>query len=107
MPFDHQAMMQLQSVLEAHKATMKTLGQCFGRCVSTPGSSLSSYEQNCIANCTRRIIQTDEFLARYVSRRVPVETLVCLICLVFVCRLRRLQGLAESQAAAAGGGQWG
>mmetsp|Transcript_58351 Transcript_58351/g.155342 ORF Transcript_58351/g.155342 Transcript_58351/m.155342 type:complete len:81 (+) Transcript_58351:33-275(+) len=58
------ALLQLQTVIEGQKASMKILGQCFERCVDTPGNELSHNQQECIWNCTQRLFDTEGFLLK-------------------------------------------
>lgn len=58
------ALMQLQTVIQGQKASMKILGQCFERCVDVPGTELAHREQECIWNCTQRLFDTESFLLK-------------------------------------------
>mmetsp|Transcript_5306 Transcript_5306/g.12774 ORF Transcript_5306/g.12774 Transcript_5306/m.12774 type:complete len:86 (-) Transcript_5306:83-340(-) len=62
------AMMQLNAgfnaLMNAQKATLKIVGQCFDKCVDEPGNELAFKEQQCIWNCAQRLCDTDQFLHR-------------------------------------------
>mmetsp|Transcript_147392 Transcript_147392/g.473597 ORF Transcript_147392/g.473597 Transcript_147392/m.473597 type:complete len:84 (-) Transcript_147392:135-386(-) len=59
-----QGLLQLQAIMQGQKITMKVLGNCFEKCVGTPGDSLSYSEQTCIWNCTQRLFDSEQFLVR-------------------------------------------
>mmetsp|Transcript_155311 Transcript_155311/g.270328 ORF Transcript_155311/g.270328 Transcript_155311/m.270328 type:complete len:80 (+) Transcript_155311:96-335(+) len=59
-----QALLQMQTMIQGQKVTMKILGLCFDRCVAEPGTSLEFKEQNCIWQCTQRLFETEQFLVR-------------------------------------------
>mmetsp|Transcript_33020 Transcript_33020/g.77183 ORF Transcript_33020/g.77183 Transcript_33020/m.77183 type:complete len:80 (-) Transcript_33020:91-330(-) len=59
-----QAMLQMQTLLSGQKATMKILGQCFEKCVDEPGNELAFKDQQCIWNCTQRLLDTEHFLMK-------------------------------------------
>ena len=43
-----QGMMQLQTLVQGQKATMKILGLCFDRCIAEPSDSLTYNDQQCV-----------------------------------------------------------
>ncbi|KAF8819706.1 hypothetical protein IE077_000669 [Cardiosporidium cionae] len=64
------AILKLQAVMQGHEAAVKILGRCFSRCVDYPGTSLSRTQQQCIWNCSQRILDTQNFVQqRFASAR--------------------------------------
>mmetsp|Transcript_36220 Transcript_36220/g.93411 ORF Transcript_36220/g.93411 Transcript_36220/m.93411 type:complete len:83 (+) Transcript_36220:77-325(+) len=59
-----QQLLQMQTMIQGQKVTMKILGHCFDRCIDTPGESLAQKDQQCIWNCTQRLFDSEQFLVR-------------------------------------------
>ncbi|KAH3737065.1 hypothetical protein DPMN_043641 [Dreissena polymorpha] len=47
--------------------------KCFRKCVNKPGSSLESYQQKCLANCTDRYFDAEELVSRSLLNRMQSE----------------------------------
>mmetsp|Transcript_468 Transcript_468/g.354 ORF Transcript_468/g.354 Transcript_468/m.354 type:complete len:90 (+) Transcript_468:93-362(+) len=58
------ALLQMQTVLQGQKVTMKILGHCFDRCIDAPGDQLAAKDQQCIWNCTQRLFESEQFLLK-------------------------------------------
>lgn len=43
--------------------------ECFDKCISTPGRSLSSREQECVRCCTQRWKESSRFIMQYLAAR--------------------------------------
>lgn len=42
---------------------------CFEKCISSPGTYLSSRETNCIENCAKRFIDTTQFILQRAAHK--------------------------------------
>ena len=43
--------------------------ECWDKCISSPGSYLSSREQACLSNCARRFLDTTQFVVKYFASK--------------------------------------
>ncbi|EDO07670.1 Tim10/DDP zinc finger family protein [Babesia bovis T2Bo] len=59
-----EALLTLQKAVQSQKLTLKMLGVCFERCVSSPGESLTSAQQTCLWRCAQRNIETQYFIIK-------------------------------------------
>nr|ADV91217.1 mitochondrial Tim10/DDP family zinc finger-like protein 2 [Karlodinium veneficum] len=59
-----QGLLQMQTLIQGQKVTMKILGLCFDRCVDVPDTQLQFKEQQCLWQCTQRLFETESFLVK-------------------------------------------
>mmetsp|Transcript_22461 Transcript_22461/g.49588 ORF Transcript_22461/g.49588 Transcript_22461/m.49588 type:complete len:81 (+) Transcript_22461:73-315(+) len=64
-----QSLLQMQTVVQGQKITMKILGQCFDRCIDYPSDTLALKDQQCIWHCTQRLFDTEQFLLKRLQAR--------------------------------------
>merc|ERR1712079_64022 len=67
-------LLQLQTIMQGQKVTMKILGNCFEKCVAAPGDTLSYSEQQCLWNCTQRLFDSEQFLVRRLQEAQKQKT---------------------------------
>mmetsp|Transcript_72484 Transcript_72484/g.116879 ORF Transcript_72484/g.116879 Transcript_72484/m.116879 type:complete len:83 (+) Transcript_72484:103-351(+) len=59
-----QGLLQMQTMIQGQKITMKILGHCFERCIDSPGDQLVFKDQQCIWNCTQRLFDSEQFMVK-------------------------------------------
>jgi len=55
---------QMQDRAKANEVVAMLTEKCWDKCMSYPGKSLSSKEEQCMMNCARRFLDTAQFLKR-------------------------------------------
>ncbi|ORM42247.1 putative cytosolic iron-sulfur protein assembly protein Ciao1 [Babesia sp. Xinjiang] len=59
-----EALLSFQKAVQSQKLTLKMLGVCFERCVSTPGEVLTTSQQACLWRCAQRNVETQYFILK-------------------------------------------
>merc|ERR1712086_237976 len=57
-----QFVQQAQQSAQTHAIMDKFTDMCFKKCIARPGTSMSSYEGECVANCMKRYIESKKFI---------------------------------------------
>lgn len=52
-----------------HQWISQVASECFDKCISTPGRTLSARETECVKNCALRFKDTQQFVTQYLVRR--------------------------------------
>ncbi|KAG7670423.1 hypothetical protein Ndes2526B_g00175 [Nannochloris sp. 'desiccata'] len=60
-----QFIMQEQAKAQLQQTISRLTDECWDKCMSSPGNSLSSREQACLDNCARRFLDTTQFVVKY------------------------------------------
>ncbi|XP_062580442.1 mitochondrial import inner membrane translocase subunit Tim13-like [Saccostrea cucullata] len=61
------------AIANAQELLQKMSEKCFKKCVTKPGTSLSSSENKCLAMCMDRYIDTQTLVAKAFSNRLQQE----------------------------------
>jgi import inner membrane translocase subunit TIM8 len=65
-----QAFLEREQQLAQVQQMIATLTEvCFEKCVSSPGSYLSSRESSCIENCAKRFVDTTQFILQRAAHK--------------------------------------
>lgn len=65
-----QAFIEREQQLAQVQQMIATLTEvCFEKCVSSPGSYLSSRETSCIENCAKRFVDTTQFILQRAAHK--------------------------------------
>ncbi|GAB4814078.1 hypothetical protein N2152v2_001124 [Parachlorella kessleri] len=76
-----QFLVQEQAKAQLQQTVARLTDECFDKCVGNPGNYLSSREQACLDNCSRRFLETTQFVVKYFQVRVVMQS-------VLLCPLR-------------------
>lgn len=65
-----QAFLEREQQLAQVQQMIATLTEvCFEKCISSPGSYLSSRESSCIENCAKRFVDTTQFILQRAAHK--------------------------------------
>lgn len=65
-----QAFIEREQQLAQVQTMIATLTEvCFEKCISSPGSYLSSRETSCVENCAKRFVDTTQFILQRAAHK--------------------------------------
>ena len=67
--------LQLQAQIEQQEILVQTINdKCFKMCIQTPGSTIDSSQQKCLARCIDRYVDTWNCISRSVTNKIRQQS---------------------------------